>query len=55
MAENKALIPLEITCPRQLYGIDLKLRIEEKAGLGHQIIVCGYFNSDYPELKAWML
>ena len=55
MAENRALIPAETTCPRQLYGIDLKLLIEEKAGLGHQIIVCGDFNSDYPELKAWML
>ena len=55
MAENRVHMPANTTCPRQLYGIDLQSLIEEKAGLGHQIIVCGDFNSDYPELKAWML
>ena len=27
----------------------------QKLGLGHQLVVCGDFNSEYTELKDWML
>ena len=41
----------ETSCPRQLFGLDLKQKIEEKMELGHQIIVMGDFNSAYKNLK----
>ena len=53
MAEHKDEIP-ETKCPRQLFGLDLKNKIEEKIELGHQIIVMGDFNSEYKNLKKWM-
>ena len=54
MAENKTTLP-DTTCPRQLFGIDLKAAIEAKVELGHQIIVMGDFNSEYSDLTEWML
>ena len=54
MAENTEEIP-EVTCPRQLFGIDLKNAIENRLDSGHQIIVMGDFNSEYTKLKDWML
>ena len=33
----------------------IKQLIEEKVGLGNQLMVCGDFNSIYTELKYWML
>ena len=53
MAEHQDKIP-ETNCPRQLFGLDLKQKIEEKIELGHQIIVMGDFNSEYKNLKKWM-
>ena len=55
MAEHNIDVPNNITCPRQLFGHDLQNIIEEKERLGHQLIVCGDFNSEYDELKEWML
>ena len=54
MAENHADMPENITCPRQLYGHDLKILLENKAALGHQLVVSGDFNSDYTSLTSWM-
>ena len=54
MAENKTKYPLDITCPRQLYGFDLKNFIQEKSNEGHQILIMGDFNSQYCELIKWM-
>ena len=54
MAENKDHLPTN-TCPRQLFGMDLKNVISEYIDLGHQIIVMGDFNSEYAKLKHWML
>ena len=50
MAENKADFPNNISCPQQLFGYDLKQFIEENMGLGHNLLVCGDFNSDYTKL-----
>ena len=55
MAENNIDVPNDIACPRQLFGYDLKQLIDEKEGLGHQIIIGGDFNSEYKELNDWML
>ena len=54
MAENRNHMPENIICPRKLFGYDLKELISKKTALGHQIIVCGDFNSDYDELTTWM-
>ena len=54
MVENKADLP-KTNCLRQLFGIDLKLAIEEKMDLGHPILVMGNFISEYKELTSWML
>ena len=54
MSENKETLP-DTSCPRQLFGIDLRLAIEEKLELGHQVIVMGDFNSEYFDLTQWML
>ena len=44
-------MPNNIVCPRQLYGHDLKMLIDEKMRMGHQILICGDFNSRYADLK----
>ena len=54
MAENRDSIP-DTFCPRQLFGMDLKLAIEERIYLGHQVIVMGDFNAEYEKLKIWMM
>ena len=54
MAEHKNTIP-ETSCPRQLFGIDLKTEIDASIEQGHNVIVMGDFNSDYSKLKSWML
>ena len=54
MAKNKADIP-DVTCPRQLFGIDLKAEIGRYIDKGHSIIVMGDFNSHYEKLTSWML
>ena len=51
MAENNNLLPNNLTCPRQLFGHDLKTFSEEKTEAEHQLLVCGYFNSEYSDLK----
>ena len=55
MANNKDHIPSHTTCPRQLFGIDLKELIHDKIDQGHQLIVQGDFNSEYLDLQNWML
>ena len=55
MAEHNIDVSDDIVCPRQLFGHDLKLFINGKEGLDHQLIVGGDFNSEYSELKDWML
>ena len=54
MAEHKDELP-HTSCPRQLFGIDLKNVITEHITLGYQIIVMGDFNSEYDTLQRWML
>ena len=46
---------MKTLCPRQLFGIDLKRKIEDRMALGHQIIVMGDFNSEYTKLNSWMM
>ena len=53
--ENKDNIPENNTCPRQLFGFDLKQKIEELTPEGHQLIIKGDFNSEYEDLKPWMI
>jgi len=48
-------IPEHITCPRQLFGYDLRKFIEQQIEQGHQIIVMGDFNSEYAVLQEWTL
>ena len=55
MSENESLLPESITCPRQLFGHDLKEFLEKRTEQGDQLIVCGDFNSRYSELSNWML
>ena len=51
MSENADKIP-ETNCPRQLFGLDLRHKIEEKLELGHNLIIMGDFNSAYAKLKV---
>lgn len=55
MADNKSTMSDDITCPRQLFGHDLKILIEDFLRKGHQLLACDDFNSEYTELKEWML
>ena len=55
MADSKSILPNNMACPRQLFGHDLKLFIEKKMETGHQLIVCGDFNSEYSKLKERMI
>ena len=54
MVENKTSLP-GTSCPRQLFGIDLKAGSEEKVDLRHHIIAMGDFNSEYIELLPYIL
>ena len=54
MAKNKENIPA-VTCPRQLFGQDLKAEIGRFLDKGHSLIVMGDFNSQYDLLSSWML
>ena len=54
MAENSNDIPCDVKCPRQLFGYDLRSLIQSKTDEGHQVIVCGDFNSEYKSLQEWM-
>ena len=47
--------PPEITCPRQLFGYDLKRFVDQKRLEGHQVILMGDFNSEYDAVRDWML
>ena len=38
-------------CPRQLFGHDLKIFIEEQMEADHQLLVYDDFNSEYFTLK----
>ena len=53
MATHKDNLP-DIDCPRQLFGYDLKIELESKQELGHNILVLGDFNSKYDTLCTWM-
>ena len=55
MSRNSAEIPENCQCPRQLFGIDLALFLEQRTQQGHQILLMGDFNSEYQHLKEWML
>ena len=50
---HKEALP-DIDCPRQLFGYDLKNKIDKKQELGHNILVLGDFNSHYSNLCIWM-
>ena len=55
MASNPDKFPSDITCPRELFGFDLKNLVESKQVAGHQIILQGDFNAEYDLLEEWML
>ena len=54
MFENKITLHY-VTCPRQLFGKCLKIVIEAKMALDYNIIVMGNFNSEYDQIKVWMV
>ena len=45
---------MNITCPRQLFGHDLKEMVTKFTSAGHNIIIQGDFNSEYEQLSKWM-
>ena len=55
MSNNILQYPNNIVCPRQLFGHDLRIFIEDKLNKQHQIVVSGDFNSCYEDLTNWML
>ena len=55
MSQHQNDIPPDCQCPRQLFGLDLTLFLEQRTQQGHQIILMGDFNSEYEQLKEWML
>ena len=55
MAEHMDDVPPGLKCPRQLFGCDLQVFLREKSDLGHHLVVCGDFNSEYEKLSEWML
>ena len=55
MAQHPDKIPDAITCPRQLFGYDLKLLIESFQSADHQLVIMGDFNSEYTEIESWMM
>jgi len=48
-------VPEAITCPRALFGHDLQRFLEGRIDQGHQIVLMGDFNSEYADLREWML
>ena len=55
MAENKSKISVGMICLRQLFGHDLKKIIDDEIIKGNQVVISGDFNSNYDQLKEWML
>ena len=55
MASHPDEFPDDITCPRELFGHDLKRLVESRQIAGHQIILQGDFNAEYDLLEEWML
>ena len=55
MAEKLGEIPNNTVWPRQIFGHNLKSFIEKQSEVGHQMIVCEDFNSEYENLVEWML
>ena len=53
MSDHKDSIP-PTSCPRQLFGLDLKVFVQGKVNQGHNVIVMGDFNSNYKHLTKWM-
>lgn len=53
IANNKDSLP-DVSCPRQLFGIDLRNELEKYMNKGHKIIAMGDFNSNYDDLSSWM-
>ena len=51
---NKNALPMNITCPRQLFGHDLKEMVPYFSAAGHHVISQGGFNSEYKSLGKWM-
>ena len=45
---------MNITCPRQLFGHDLKEMVPYFSAAGHHVISQGGFNSEYKSLGKWM-
>ena len=54
MSEN-SFETQNVTCPRQLFGTDLRSELKNKLDAGHDLLVQGYFNSHYDDLHFWML
>ena len=48
-------IPETITCPRALFGHDLQRFLEGRIDQGQQIALMGDFNSEYVDLREWMM
>ena len=45
---------ISTTCPRQLFGMDLKQVVEDRMNDGHQVILLGDFNTEFEKLTSWM-
>ena len=54
MSENDCATQ-NVTCPRQLFGKDLRSELRNKLEAGHNLLVQGDFNSNYDDLHSWML
>ena len=54
MSENSCATQ-NVTCPRQLFGKDLRSELKSKLEAGHNLIVQEYFNSHYYDIYPWIL
>ena len=55
LANNKATINPNINCLQQIFGHDLAEFLHQLTSDGHQIILCGNFNSDYDNIQELLL
>ena len=55
MANNRSSLDSALMCPRQLFGQDLSILLNDCMNLGHQIVLSGDFNLEYSDLCQYML
>eukprot|EP00979_Chaetoceros_neogracilis_P017703 scaffold10267_cov270-Chaetoceros_neogracile.AAC.1 len=54
MSHHPEELPPNTTCPRQLFGSDLRTLVKSKMDQGNQIILQGDFNAEFKEIRKWM-